>query len=100
LLAFEIAELVLGVAAAALQQEPVIAAVQIDAPQLVRPLPNIDFIVVSARMSRLCRLRYPYGRLDLRHRVAIGLEVLKQMAVTVERHIDRGVAHHRLQALR
>src|SRR5262249_20927814 len=30
------AELVVGVAAAALQQEPVIAAVQIDAPQLVR----------------------------------------------------------------
>jgi hypothetical protein len=35
LLAFKIAELVLGVAAAALQQEPVVAAVQIDAPQLV-----------------------------------------------------------------
>jgi hypothetical protein len=37
LLAFEIAELVVGIAAAALQQEPVIAAVHIDAPQLVRP---------------------------------------------------------------
>jgi len=32
LLAFEIAELVLGIATAALEQEPVIAAVQIDAP--------------------------------------------------------------------
>ena len=37
MLAFKIAELVLGVAAAALQQEPIIAAVQIDAPQLIRP---------------------------------------------------------------
>ena len=37
LLAFKIAELALGVAATALEQKPVIAAVHIDAPQFVRP---------------------------------------------------------------
>ena len=37
LLAFKIAELALGVAATALEQKPVIAAIHIDAPQFVRP---------------------------------------------------------------
>ena len=37
MLAFEIAELALRIATAALEQEPVIAAVQINAPQFVRP---------------------------------------------------------------
>jgi hypothetical protein len=53
-------------------------------------------------MSRPCRvfLRYANCSLDLRHVSAIRLDILKQVAVTVERHRNGGVAHNGLQSLR
>jgi hypothetical protein len=60
LLAFEIADLVLGVAVTAFQQEAVIAAVHIDAPQFVRPRFSgaelVGLIMPTAATAALARV--------------------------------------------
>ena len=50
-------------------------------------------------MLQPCRLGSSDSGFDLRHVGAISLEVLEQMAVQVECHVDGRVAHDGLQAL-
>jgi hypothetical protein len=57
-------------------------------PRPDEPLCSVDIVADSSRVSLPCRLRCPHRRLDPRHGIAIGLDAFKQMAVTIERHID------------
>ena len=66
----------------------------------IRAVIAVDFVTVSNRLLRLCRLRGPDGRFDLRHISPVGFDVLEQMPVQIKRQVDRGMPHDGLQPFR